>query len=79
MNIEDIQNATKDTEPCFFSESNMRFWGQTLNDFTVTLCDDGRYKIVAPICTTATIYGYRCPFTETIRFYNPLTNRLDMK
>ena len=79
MNIEDIQNATKDTAPYFFCESNMRLWGQTLNDFTVTRCDDGRYKIVAPIRTTATIYGHRCPLTETIRFYNPVTHRLDMK
>ncbi len=79
MNIEDIKNATKDTEPYYFSEKNLALWGQTLAEFTVTPCADGRYRIAAPIRNPQTIYGHPCPFTETVRYFNPSTNRLDAK
>lgn len=70
MTIHEIKDRTKETSPYFFSSETLRFFRQTLSDFTVVEQTDGRYKISAP----CKLYnGY------TVRFFNPITNELDHK
>ncbi len=71
MNIYDIQNKITN-EPFFFSPDTMRFFGQTMADFEVELQEDGRYKISAPMKDTDGTYR-----GETVRFYNPITRKLE--
>jgi hypothetical protein len=40
---------TAQTEPHYFDRRTMRFFGQTLKDFKVQRCEDGRYQISSPM------------------------------
>ena len=71
LTIYDIKKLTKETAPCFFSRETMRFFGQTLKDFKVSLLNDGRYKISAP---SGDNWQYK---HETIRYFNPENNQLE--
>ena len=51
----------------------MRFFGQTLKDFKVSKQEDGRYKIVA---SSGSNWSNDL---QTIRFFNPLNNELELK
>jgi hypothetical protein len=79
MNIYDIKRLTADTEPYFFSDAWLYQYGQKMEDFTVTPQPDGRYKIHAPIYNARPLFGHECPFTETVRYYNPTSHRLEME
>jgi hypothetical protein len=75
MNIYEIKEKTKDTEPYFFSKKTMKFFNQTLKDFKVKKQKDGRFKISAdswPV--NSDLYG-----NKTIRFFNPENNKLELK
>ena len=70
MTIYEIKRRTHETAPYFFSRGNMRFFGQTLKDFSVRKMKDGRYRISAPIRDNGEVIGY------TVRIFDPKTNRL---
>jgi len=67
--IYEIKRLTKEKAPYFFSKDTMQFFNQTLRDFKVESMKDGRFKI------SANSFGEN----ETIRFFNPITNDLEIK
>ena len=67
--IYEIKRLTKEKAPYFFSKDTMKFFNQTLKDFKVECMKDGRFKI------SADSFGDN----ETIRFFNPKTNDLEIK
>jgi hypothetical protein len=69
MNIYEIKEKTKKTEPYFFSKKTMQFFNQTLKDFKVKEQNDGRFKISAN-----SLYNHK-----TIRFFNPKNNKLEIR
>ena len=73
MTIHEIKKLTENTAPYFFSRDTMRFFGQTLKDFSVVKQDDGRFKVSAP--SGDNWDGDH----ETVRFYNPENNVLELK
>lgn len=74
MTIYEIKHKTAKTCPHFFSKDTMRFFGQRMQDFKIKLQPDGRHKISAPMKDRdGRIMG------ETIRYFNPVTNDLDME
>ena len=66
LTIYDIKRLTMETSPYFFSKDTMKFFGQTIIDFKVSLLNDGRYKISAP-----------SQDFETVRYFNPENNQLE--
>ena len=70
MTISEIKERTAQTSPYFFSRATLRFFGQTMRSFSVHKQEDGRYRISAP-------YGPTKPKGETVRYYNPTTNKLE--
>ena len=68
MTISQIKKLTAETEPYYFSRKTMRWWGQKMSDFSVSKCEDGRYRIQAP-----SKYG------ESVRYFNPSNNELELK
>lgn len=73
LTIYDIKYLTMDTAPHFFTRSTLKFWGQTLKDFSVYKEKDGRFYIVAPQVIGGRTVGY------TERYFNPETNKLENK
>ena len=73
MTIYDIKARTQETAPYFFTRKTMKFFGQTLKDFKVKKQTDGRYKITAPHKDSRNIL---CG--ETVRYFNPLNNNLEI-
>lgn len=73
MTIHEIKHRTQETAPYFFSRDTMRFFGQTMRSFRVIKQEDGRYLITAPIRSGADIVGH------TVRYFNPVTNKIDLK
>lgn len=73
MTIYDIKRLVEQgSDSHFFERSSMAFFGQTLKMFRVAKMEDGRYRISAP-------YGPGKPKGETVRFFDPKTNKLDTK
>ncbi len=77
MTIEDIKELTAQTAPNFFSTGTLKFFGQTMRSFSVTKQDDGRYFISAP--SYWYINGKRTLMGMTERYFNPVTNQLDLE
>ncbi len=77
MTIEDIKELTAQTAPNFFSTGTLKFFGQTMRSFSVTKQDDGRYLISAP--SYWYINGKRTLMGITKRYFNPVTNQLDLE
>ena len=73
MTIYEIKRLTQDTAPYFFSRDTMRFFGQTLGSFRVKKQEDGRFKVSAP--SGDNWDGDH----ETVRFFNPENNELELK
>ena len=74
MTIYDIKQNTIETSPYFFSRDTLRFFGQTMSSFKVYKQDDGRYMISAPMKDyTGKKVG------QTIRYYNPINNQLELQ
>ncbi len=65
--IYEIKRLTKEKAPYFFSKNTMKFFNQTLRDFKVESLKNGRYKISA-----------KSGNNKTIRFFNPITNDLEI-
>ena len=72
MTIYEIKELTKKTAPYFFNRDTMKFYGQTLKDFSVKKQKDGRFKITAPIRDN--YFTYR-----TIRYFNPKNNEMEIR
>jgi hypothetical protein len=73
MTIHEIKTRTQKTAPYFFSRDSMRFFGQTMRRFRVIKQEDGRYLITAPMRSGGDLVGH------TVRYFNPVTNTLDLK
>jgi hypothetical protein len=71
MTIYEIKELTKETSPYFFSDSTLRFFGQTMASFKVYQQADGRFMITAP-CSD----GSR-KMPATVRYFNPDNNELE--
>ena len=72
MTIYEIKRLTANTAPYFFSRETMRFFGQTLRSFQVHKEPDGRFRISAK--SGSNWDGSH----ETVRFFNPKSNELDL-
>lgn len=72
MNIYEIKRLTAETSPYFFTKDTLRFFGQTMRSFRVKKQPDGRYKISAPMLDNGVKRG------ETVRFFNPSNNELEL-
>ena len=73
MTIYEIKERTKKTSPYFFNKDTMKFFGQTMKDFKVYKQKDGRFKIVAPSGSDWS------NDLQTIRYFNPTNNELEIK
>ena len=73
MTIYEIKRLSQDTAPYFFSRDTMRFFGQTLRSFRVKKQVDGRFKVSAPSGDNWDSDH------ETVRFFNPENNELELK
>jgi len=49
MTIYDIKRMSKEKAPYFFDRKSMKFFGQTLKDFSVKKLNEERYYISAPM------------------------------
>jgi len=74
MTISDIKRLTAETSPHFFDRKSLRFFGQTMRSFRVVKQSDGRYLISAPMKDSNGVF-----VGQTIRYFNPKTNKLDHK
>jgi len=74
MNIYEIKRRTEETAPHFFTRKSMQFFGQTLRSFSVQKQQDGRTRIAAPMIDRST--GRK--MGETVRYFNPETNTLEL-
>lgn len=72
MTIREIKRRVAATGSHFFDADAMRFFGQTLNDFSVTPQADGRYRIIAPMrnCAGKSV-------GTTLRYFRPDTDQLE--
>lgn len=75
MTIYEIKQLTARTSPHFFTRASLAFFGQTMRDFKVEKCADGRYKISAPM--RSAMEGWPRIVGETIRYFYPATNTLE--
>ena len=57
----------------FFSRDTMKFFGQTLKDFSVAKLEEGKYLIIALIKS----HGKVVPGVSTKRIFNANTNKLE--
>lgn len=73
MTIYEIKRLTESTSPKYFDRQTLRFFGQTMKDFSVKKQDDGRFKISAIMRDrfSRRIVG------ESIRYFNPTNNNLE--
>jgi hypothetical protein len=74
MTIYEIKERTQKTAPYYFDKKTLQFFGQTMRSFKVSKQEDGRYKISAPMKSY-----WDTPIGESVRFFNPLTNELELK
>jgi hypothetical protein len=79
MSIYEIKRLTKESAPYFFSKETLRFFGQTLKDFKVYKQKDGRFKIIAPVGFNWSFIplGFSRNDFKTVRFFNPINNKLE--
>lgn len=73
LTIYDIKRLSYNHSPYYFDSKSMKFFKQTLKDFKVKKEIDGRYKIEAPIKN-----NYYKIVGQSIRFFNPLNNHLEI-
>ncbi len=71
MTIYDIKRLSEADAPHFFDRKTLKFFGQTMRSFRVAKMEDGRYRISAPIINSNLRVG------ETVRFFNPVNNKLE--
>ena len=67
ITIQEIVDRSKKKSPFYFSKDTLKFFGQTISKFKVKRMEDGRVRI-----SQMTKHG-----TESVRFFNPVTNDLD--
>jgi hypothetical protein len=74
MTIYRIKELTEATAPHFFTRSTMKFFHQTMSGFSLKKQPDGRTRISQPMRDhSGRVVG------ETVRFFNPETNKLDLQ
>jgi hypothetical protein len=74
MTIYEIKKLTKETAPYFFSRKTMKYFGQTMKDFTVKKLQDNRYLVTAPMYHRNGVLA-----GKTVRYFNPSNNELEFK
>jgi len=65
MTIQEIKERTKKTSPYFFSPDTMKYFHQSMNRWTITK-DGTRFKI-----------SQKMSLGKTIRYFNPMNNKLE--
>ena len=73
MTIYEVADRVKVPAPYFFAPQTMRFFRQSMTDFKVEKMADGRFRVSAPLLP----WPGEGHSTETIRFFNPLTDELE--
>lgn len=73
LTIYDIKYRSQEKAPYFFSHDSLKFFGQTMRDFSIYKQSDGKYLISAPIKDNGKFTG-----VYTKRLFNPKTNELEM-
>lgn len=73
LTIYDIKYRTLESSPYFFDRKTLKFFGQTMRDFSVYKLDDNHYKISAPVRRNGKIV----PSLQTVRIFNAQTNELE--
>lgn len=69
LSIYDIKRLSSEKSPYFFTRDTMKFFHQTMRDFRVCrMFESGS----APIRDSGRIVG------QTVRYFNPLTNELQL-
>lgn len=64
LTIYDIKYQTQETEPYFFDRKTLKFFGQTMKDFSVRKSPTGRIFIYAPMYYSSHPGSYRlCGYT----------------
>jgi hypothetical protein len=72
LTIYDIKYLTQESSPYFFERKTLKFFHQTLKDFSVRKLPNGRYFITAPMRDhSGKCVGY------TARYFTPETNKLE--
>ena len=72
LTVYDIKELTKKTSPFFFSRNTLQFFGQTMRSFKLEKQPDGRTRITAPMI------DYRGHLMgKTVRYFNPVNNKLE--
>ena len=74
MTIYQIKQLTAETAPYYFDKKVMWFFGQTMKSFKVEKCEDGRYKISAPMKSYWDTY-----IGTSVRYFNPANNTLELQ
>lgn len=74
MTIYDIKRDSEAKSPYFFTRNSMRFFGQTLRDFSVKKQPDGRFLISAPMRDR---FNNNKLMGHTKRYFNPENNELE--
>lgn len=72
MNIYEIKRRTSETSPYFFSRQTLKFFHQTMRDFSVHKHGENTYLISAPMRDHS---GKQVGTTR--RLFNTLTNELE--
>ena len=80
MTIYEIKRRTEATAPHFFTRDTLKFFHQTMRDFSVYKQKDGKFLISAPIRQRLTRFTSGPLFATigyTRRIFNPETNQLE--
>jgi hypothetical protein len=67
ITIQEIVDRSKKKSPFYFSKDTLKSFGQTISGFKLKRMEDGRIRM-----SQKTKHG-----TESVRFFNPVTNGLD--
>ena len=73
MTIYEIKRRTEETSPYFFTRDTLKFFNQTLKQFSVNKSECGRYFITCPMTDNN---GRNVGRTE--RYFNPSNNKLEL-
>lgn len=71
ITIYDIKYRTQSTSPYFFERKTLKFFSQTMRDFSVIKIAENQYRISAPMLHNGKQVG------QTVRIFNALTNELE--
>ncbi len=75
LTIYDIKRLTIETSPYFFSRKTMKFFNQTLKDYSVYKHTQDNIEVFLIVAPMIDFEGKQVGYTE--RFFNPINNTLN--